>query len=120
MNGISFYSKYFNCVQSKADKDYAIDDLFMEQTISNKSRKNNEMQQAIDKQKKTDKALDECYWCLTNNRIKKHLIISTSSKVSVTRNKDIRCKKRIVNIDIFCCSVTFAFLIFNLLPKDIV
>lgn len=69
-------------LQSKADKDYDIDDLFMEQTTSNRNKKEKDMQTAIDKHKSTERALDNCKWCLTNNKLQKHLIIATGSKVS--------------------------------------
>lgn len=74
--------RFYLILQSKADKDYDIDDLLMEQTISNKNKIENKMQIAISKQKISERALDNCTWCLTNNKLKKHLIIATGSKVS--------------------------------------
>lgn len=55
----------------------------MEQTTSNRSEKEKGLSGAINKQKKAEKALDHCTWCLVNNKLQKHLIISTATKVRI-------------------------------------
>ncbi len=54
----------------------------MEQSKSDQSSKEKDLQNAISEYKKTERALDSCLWCLSNKRIQKHLIISTRLKVS--------------------------------------
>ncbi|XP_065203175.1 CWF19-like protein 2 homolog [Planococcus citri] len=41
--------------------------------------KEKEMQQAISKHQRTEKVLENCKWCLTNNKMQKHLIVSKGS-----------------------------------------
>lgn len=73
------------------DSRKTIDERFVEEEpVSDKSKrekekmrreKEREMQQAISKHKRTEKVLENCRWCLTNNKLQKHLIVSKGSTV---------------------------------------